>query len=462
MHSFVIHGHFYQPPREDPLTKTIPLEKDALPYANWNERIYSECYKPNADLGNFGKISFNIGPTLFSWLEATHIDTYRTICAEDRSNVLKFGAGNAIAQPYNHTILPLSNKRDKRTQIIWGIADFIHRFGRYPKGIWLPESAVDYEVLNILAEHKIEFTILAPWQAVEAVDPTVPYKILLDSGKSITVFFYHQELSSQVSFNPWTTINADEFLNDRVYPLFLSNNNSERIVIIASDGELYGHHMPMRNFFLERLLDGAVKDLPLKATFPEMWLKEFKAEQTVEVRENTSWSCHHGLGRWLGECECTQGDRTWKPKLWAAFSYLGEQIDQLYFDHMKGLVKDPWIVRDQYIEVVLGEIDFDTFLQNYSSSATRLLNIERSRNLLEAQREKQKMFTSCGWFFDEFDRIEPRNNLAYAAKSVHLIWLATNIDISGEVREMLKFRFIKESETASSLFDQYLNRLLAA
>ena len=198
-----IHGHFYQPPREDPISGLIPKEMGAAPYGNWNERIHAECYLPNTLLGNFEKISFNIGPTLFSWMKTYDPSATRSIVAQDAANIRQNGVGNAIAQAYHHTILPLATREDKITQVEWGIADFEYQFGHRPIGMWLPETAVDLETLNILAEHGIEFTILAPWQAEsDHLDVTEPYRVALSAGKSINVFFYHQGLSTAVSFNP--------------------------------------------------------------------------------------------------------------------------------------------------------------------------------------------------------------------------------------------------------------------
>ena len=220
--AFCIHGHFYQPPREDPVTGDIPPETGAAPYQNWNERIHAECYRPNAEAGNFGRLSFNIGPTLFAWLAQHDPITHGDIVQQDRQNVQKFGAGNAMAQAYNHSILPLLRKKDKTTQVRWGIADFVHRFGRRPEGMWLPETAVDTETLLVLAEQGIEFTILAPWQAdADELDATEPYRVQLPDSHSISVFFYNQDLSGGISFVPQMTINGDHFLRQ-----FLSNSTA--------------------------------------------------------------------------------------------------------------------------------------------------------------------------------------------------------------------------------------------
>ena len=259
--SLSIHGHFYQPPREDPITGRIPNEVGAHPYHNWNERIHAECYRPNAELGNFERISFNIGPTLFEWMKKYDPTVHDLIVTQDRVNVQQYGVGNAIAQAYHHTLLPLASREDKVTQIYWGIADFEYRFGRKPQGMWLPETAVDLETLSLLADHGIEFTILAPWQAErDHLDTTEAYRVDLPQGRNITVFFYHSELSSCVSFNPTATANADFFSKDQILTHYLpkkSRSNVPQLLLIASDGELYGHHQQFRDRFLAHLVDGA-------------------------------------------------------------------------------------------------------------------------------------------------------------------------------------------------------------
>jgi hypothetical protein len=437
-----VHAHFYQPPREDPLTGLIPSEIGASPYDNWNERIHAECYRPNAELGNFERISFNIGPTLCSWMHGYDQETFRLIAAQDRANLQRFGVGNAIAQAYNHTILPLASRADKVTQIEWGIADFKHRFGHKPQGMWLPETAVDLETLNILVEHGIEFTILAPWQADSChLDTTEPYRVALPGGKSITVFFYQRELSTAVSFNPALTTNADVFVQQEVsnrYWLEKVEQGEPQILLIASDGELYGHHQQFRDRFLAHLVNGASSHFGIVLTYPALWLKTYPPRQTISLRENTSWSCHHGVLRWMGECGCTSGDGRWKAYLRQSLNRLAVSIDIVYADALWALGIDPWRLRDLYIHVILGEL---SIIDLVNQAAGRFLDgeeIQRIDLLLKAQRERQRMFTSCGWFFEDFARIEPRNNVAYAAQAVHLTRQATGIDLTYQVIAHLK------------------------
>src|SRR5512136_168816 len=340
-----IHGHFYQPPREDPITGLIPQEYGAKPYRNWNERIHAECYRPNARLGNFEKISFNIGPTLHSWMCSYDPSASRLIVAQDHANVRLHGVGNAMAQAYNHTILPLASLEDKVTQIVWGIADFEFRFGHQPLGMWLPETAVDMETLNVLAESGIEYTILAPWQAEhESLDVTEPYRVALSAGKSITVFFYHQGLSTGISFNPNLTNNADEFVRNVILPSFIfekEQRGEPQLLLIASDGELYGHHQHFRDRFLAHLVNGASSSVGLEKSYPALWLKKYPPQHWVSIREGTSWSCHHGVERWRGNCGCTAGDGRWKGYLRQAFNRLAYQLDKIYTETMEIYRLDP-------------------------------------------------------------------------------------------------------------------------
>lgn len=445
LRSLCVHGHFYQPPREDPLTGLIPLEPGAAPYSNWNERIHAECYRPNAELGNFEHISFNLGPTLLAWMEHYDPLTHQSIIAQDRANVLRYGVGNAIAQAYNHTILPLATYDDKVTQVIWGIADFEHRFGRKPQGMWLPETAVDLETLSILADQGIEFTILAPWQAEqESLDPTEAYRVALPRGKDISVFFYNRELSTQISFDPVSTVNADAFAQNHVASQFSAEKlqrGEPQLVLIASDGELYGHHQVFRDHFLQRLVDGASAEVEISPTYTALWLKHHPPRWNITLREKTSWSCHHGVMRWMGECPCTPGDGRWKVYLRQAMNRLAATLDKLYAEQMRPWGIDPWQLRNHYIHVLLGQVGPEALI---AEAAGRTLDPQDSRRiglLLEAQHQRQRMFTSCGWFFDDFSRIEPRNNVAYAAQMVYLVRQATGVDLAPLAISALKHVF---------------------
>jgi hypothetical protein len=461
--SFCIHGHFYQPPREDPITGIIPAEPGASPYKNWNERIHAECYQPNAQLGNFEHLSFNVGPTLFSWMASHDPVTYRQILAQDHANIIRHGVGNAMAQAYNHTILPLASASDKVIQVAWGIADFKHRFGRNPQGMWLPETAVDWETLEVLAHYGIQFTILAPWQAeTEELDPTEPYRVALPNGHSIVVFFYQQELSADISFNSGATADADQFA---LYSLLNSyNREKERIgepqlLLLASDGELYGHHKPFRERFLAHLLDGASAEAGLTSTFPALWLKSNPPRRTTKVRDDTSWSCHHGVLRWKDSCACTSMDANWKAKLRRALDRLAAALDAVYFEAVYPYVSKPRVLRERYIQVILGEVTAEQLINGMAGRTLTSEQILRISLLLESQKERQRMFTSCGWFFDDFDRIEPRNNLAYAAQAVRLVRIATGEDLAPHfVADLQKVTSPRTGLRADQVFNHHMQR----
>ena len=463
LQAFSIHAHFYQPPREDPLTGRIPLESSAAPFPNWNERIHDECYRPNADLGNFERISFNIGPTLLGWMARQHPDTVRLVVEQDRANLRRFGCGNALAQAYNHTILPLGSREDKLTQVYWGIADFRHYFGRPPEGMWLPETAVDYETLEALAEMGLRYTILAPWQAAGGeVDPTEPYLARLPGGKSITVFFYHSPLSGLVSFDPDATVNADRFAMALLQPCYnpgKASRGEDQFMLIASDGELYGHHQLLRDRFLARLVDGASSAIQLKATYPARWLQDHPPQAEIQIQENTSWSCHHGLDRWSSSCACTP-QSGWKAHLWRALKSTAQEIDDLYEEAMRRLVQDPWRLRRREIHVRLHEITLSSLLAQESNATLSSRAVQRIDWLLQAQRERQRMFTSCGWFFDDLDRIEPRNNLAYAAQAVQLVRLATGVNLAPALAHRLEQAVSRRTGlNARQVFENHLVRL---
>ena len=432
--AFCVHGHFYQPVREDPLTGEIPQEQGASPYANWNERIYDHCYRPNAELGNFERISFNIGPTLFNWLALRHPETAEMILEQERRTMRRYGVGNAMAQSYHHTILPLAARHDKISEVLWGIADYEKRFGHAPLGMWLPETAVDDETLGVLADCGIEFTILAPWQAdTEALDITQPYWVETSNGKRLVVFFYQPELSSRISFDPGATTNADEFYRTVLSAQFRGGNDTQ-MVLMASDGELYGHHQPFRDKFLAHLTSKAVGDGMLMANFPARWLQDHKPRQVMRIRNDTSWSCHHGVLRWAGHCGCTPHGE-WKAYLRQALNFVARAVDEVYVSMVQPLVGDVWQLRNQYIHVLLGNTSLGSLVRLISGRTLSEVQLSRVDMLLTAQHERMRMFTSCGWFFEDFDRIEPRNVVAYASQAVWLTYVASGVDLSGKAQQ---------------------------
>lgn len=441
LNAVCVHGHFYQPPREDPLSGLIPDEIGAEPYRNWNERIHAECYRPNADLGNFEKLSFNVGPTLFSWMEAHDRPTYDSIITQERKNFQKYGVGNAMAQAYNHIILPLAKTRDKKTQIVWGISDFKHRFGHSPMGMWLPETAVDMETLTILADKKIKFTMLAPWQihSHEKLTYDQPYLISLPGKREpMIVFLYNQNLSTSVSFQSESTRNAEYFIDHWLLPTFMPDDLSpDKLTLIASDGELYGHHRVYRDKFLAHILNGALKLRNVQITYPGLWLQSHHPSKFVKLNENTSWSCLHGITRWMGKCSCTpQAD--WKAPLRSGLEKIAEDVNQQYLSFIGKFTEDIWGIRDSYINVFLGNIDLINLLKTHIQKPLTTKQERDIGMILAAQYERQRIFTSCGWFFENFHRIEPQNNIAYAAQAVWLTEQVTGKDLKQNAMSLLK------------------------
>ncbi len=426
---FNVHGHFYQPSREDPLTGLIPIEASASPYPNWNECIYQRCYRPNAELGNFRKISFDIGPTLFRWLAEEHPETYTQILEQERAAYKLNGVSNAMAQSYYHIILPLASRRDKLTQLRWGVKEYHHRFGHAPQGLWLPETAVDTETLELLTEEDIQFTILAPWQAeVEQINTNTPYRVDLANGRNMVVFFYDGYLSGQVSFYAAATQNSDEFIRAQVLSAFHGEDGTEKLVMVASDGELYGHHQPFRDLFLAHLLDGAAIAAGLKVILPGQWVNNLTIENHITIRQNTSWSCHHGVERWRGVC----GDAPfayWKAPLRNALNNLAEAIDKVYEEYAAPLIKNVWGLRDEYIHVLLGNQSAPDLIQSYARVELNATSLKIIGELLKAEDNRMKMFASDAWFFEELDRIEPRNAIRYAAYAAWLVQQATGRDV---------------------------------
>ena len=457
-HSLCVHAHFYQPAREDPLTGIIPDEPGAHPYPNWNERIFETCYKPNAALGNFSSISFNIGPTLSTWLRQYHPEVLNQIVNSDRQNFDHYGAGNAIAQPYHHTILPLGKRRDKQTQIRWGIYEFERTFNRKPQGMWLPETAVDLETLEVLVENGIEFTILAPWQAdVKNADPHKAYQVILPGHKSIKVFFYHSGLSARVSFDPQATDNADAFARNFVKPEFAAGDQKQWLMI-ATDGELYGHHQIFRDKFLSYLLDGSTSAQHIETVYPGVQLIQQKVFPIVKIRDNTSWSCHHGVQRWSGVCSCTPNSE-WKKPLREALEHISDEVDKIFLESCEGILENAWEARDCYIEVFSGDQKFFDWPQKLSGLILADEKVDQLEKLFRAELECQRMFTSCAWFFDDLDRIEPRNAVIYAAHAVWLTRQATGIDIFTEVSPVFeKSKSWRINLSALDLFKEAMHR----
>ena len=454
-----LHGHFYQPPRDNPFTNQVPIEPAATPYANFNEKITTECYLPNAEAGNFDYINFDLGPTLAKWLENAHLDVYLRIIEADRKHKSKYGVGNAMAQAYNHTILPLASARDKRTQIRWGLSDFRHRYGRDATGMWLAETAVDIECLDLLAQQGVTYTVLAPWQAATNIDPSEPYLVSLPGGRSITVFFFNAPLSGGVSFDTSMTDNADLFAESYLPEHIVQakrDAGESQLILIATDGELYGHHKYWRDKFLTHLIQIGAPGFGFEVCSLEYYMRMYPPTKEVNLRTPSSWSCGHGVARWDMGCECTEGDSNWKGDLNRALRNLAEKGDQLFERYAAETLTDPWSARDAYLPVREGWEPVERFWSQFGKHQQPPADESQARRtmlLLEAQYYQQCSFTSCGFFFEDLDRIEPRNDIAFARRAISLNWQATGIDLQPEfIQDLQQAKSWRTSLTGADIY----------
>jgi hypothetical protein len=420
----VVHAHFYQPLRADPFTGVVPADASAAPFRDWNERITAECYRPIAERGTAAHISWNLGPTLTAYLAGAAPEVLAGFAAADRE-----GDGTGIAQAFHHTILPLAPAHDRRTEVLWGVRDFEHRFGRRPGAMWLPETAVDLATLAALAEAGIGATILAPWQADDpAIDVRVPYRVDVGGGRHVVVAFYEGDLSAAVSFEPSATADADRFARERIRPR-LDDRPTDGVaptLVIATDGELYGHHQPFRDLFLERLV--APETPTPERGFDIVNLAAIVAEPggrphpAARIRERTSWSCHHGVLRWSAECPDVPDGR-WKAPLRGALDRLAGGVDaateRLVAD-LPGPV-DLWGARDAYVDVVIGAAGGDAFAAARFGGGGSAADRRRLLDVLEAQRWRLAMFASDGWYWDDPSRPETRQVLRSAARAARLV-----------------------------------------
>jgi alpha-amylase/alpha-mannosidase (GH57 family) len=449
-----IHGHFYQPPRENPWLEAVEIQDSAYPYHDWNERITSECYATNAAsrildgdsrimdiVSNYSKISFNMGPTLLSWLERHAPDVYASVLDADRQSIeWRSGHGAAIAQAYNHLIMPLANQRDKRTQVIWGVRDFTHRFGRPPEGMWLPETAVDLETLDVLASQGIKFTILAPHQAKRTrwmgegewkdvsgsrVDPSRAYTCRLRSGRIIALFFYDAPISHAVAFE--RVLRKGEVFARRLVEGFSEKREDPQLVNIATDGESYGHHHRFGDMALAYAIHYIEENNLARITNYGEYLELHPPNHEVEIFENTSWSCSHGIERWRSDCGCTTGghrnwNQAWRTPLKESLDWLRDELAAEYEKKASEYFKDPWDARDDYIYTILDRSD--KRLESFFSIRARRQLEPKERvlaiKLLEMQRNAMLMYTSCGWFFADISGIETVQIMQYAGRVIQL------------------------------------------
>jgi len=444
-----IHGHFYQPPRENAWLEEIEIQESASPYHDWNERIAHECYGPNAYsrimneegqieriVNNYTRISFNFGPTLLSWLEAKMPRIYQSILQADQDSQALFqGHGSAIAQVYNHLIMPLANRRDKITQIRWGLYDFEQRFKRKAEGMWLAETAVDTETLSLLAEYGVKYTILAPSQAArwraseeeewhEGIDPRRPYWCHLPEGRKIALFFYDGDRSQGVAFNGYLNDGrkfAEELLNG------FSDSEEPELMHIATDGESYGHHHKNGDMALAYCLHYLESSERAQLCNYGYYLAAYPPQHEAEIKENTAWSCAHGVGRWERDCGCHTGGlaswtQQWRKPLREGLDWLRDAFNYLYETEVGKYVKDPWEMRDRYIEILFKREreKLEDFIQRHSRESLTNREMTHVIRLLDMQKQALLMYTSCGWFFNDISGIETVQILQYACRGIQL------------------------------------------
>lgn len=467
-----IHGHFYQPPRENPWIEAVETQDSAYPYHDWNERITAECYATNAAsrlldekgrirdiVNNYAKISFDIGPTLLSWLEDNAPDVYGSILEADaQSAEWRSGHGSAIAQGYNHMILPLANRRDKATQIEWGIRDFQRRFKRDPEGMWLPETAVDMETLGILAANGIKYTLLAQHQAARviepstgmshdvsgaSIDPAKAYSCRLPSKKNLAIFFYDGPVSRAVAFEG--LLKSGEIFANRLMEGFSAQRNFPQIMHIATDGESYGHHHRFGEMALSYALEHIERNGLARITNYGEFLELHPPKDEVEIMERTAWSCAHGLGRWSSDCGCSSGahpkwSQGWRAPLRQSLDWLRDKSAKAFDKVGPKYFRDPWAARNDYIEVINDRSD--KAMRSFISKHAHADISESDRTIalvcMELQRNTMLMYTSCGWFFDDLTGIETLQILNYAARAIQMHKRAFGENLEDEFLSLLE------------------------
>lgn len=454
-----VHAHFHQPLRIDPFRGVMPEEPAAAPFHDWNSRIAAECYRPNAERGNLRRISFDLSPTLAGWLAEADPVAHR--------GFVEAGA-NALAIPYHHTILPLASALDRRTEIRWGIRDFELRFGRRPRGIWLPETAVDAATLRAVVEEGIRFTILAPWQGLPAdggqLDTRRPYRVELGGGRSIVVVFFDASLSAAVSFDPAATADAERFARERVATRLAGwrGDGGGPLALVATDGELYGHHQPFRDLFLERLTDNRPghPDWDFEVVTLPTLLDGLEPANLPPARiiERTSWSCHHGVLRWSAECPDAV-DGHWKAPLRAAFERLAAAIDVIVEGELARLPGQPdlWPAREAYVDVVEGAAEGDSFAAGWLGAGASAEERGRFLGLLEAERWRLAMFASDAWFWEDPIRFETKQSLRAAARAVRLVDGVAGVRL--ETRLLADLELLRSPSTGASGADLYREAL---
>jgi alpha-amylase/alpha-mannosidase (GH57 family) len=501
----VVHGHFYQPPRENPWIEEIELEESAYPFPNWNARIARECYTPNTCarirddqlrlidiVNNFSHINFNMGPTLLSWLAANAPVTYQRVLAADRESLTRLGFGNAIAQAYNHIILPLADARDRETEILWGLRDFASRFRRPAEAMWLPETAVNTEVLRSLAGHGMKYVILSPyqarrlrplkggaWQDVSSgnIDTTQPYRCFVgpERGKSprrfIDIFFYNGQAAAEISFgdllsDSWRLL---DFMRNALNP----DLSRAQVLNVATDGETFGHHKPFGEMGLAYALSHLCPERGWQVTNFRAFLEMQPPVQEVEISlgpqgEGTAWSCAHGVGRWQRDCGCNTGgepgwNQQWRTPLRRAFDVLNEKLALIFTQAGGRFLRDPWAARDDYIEVILdrSEASREAFFSRHGAPGLPPADQIEALKLLEMERHVLLMYTSCGWFFSDLAGLETLQVLKYAARALQLGQEFTAEDLETPFLDILQEAHSNRREMGSGR-DLYLTKIRPA
>ncbi|MGA2532300.1 MAG: DUF3536 domain-containing protein [Candidatus Aminicenantales bacterium] len=478
-----IHGHFYQPPRENAWLEEVEVQDSARPYHDWNERVTAECYEPNSAsrildaedriidiVNNYASISFDAGPTLLAWMENSSPAVYRAILDGDRQSRARFrGHGSAMAQAFNHLIMPLAGSRDKRTQVIWGIRDFESRFGRKPEGMWPPETAIDLETLDIMAEQGILFTVLSPHQAGQVrdlkggewkdvsggrVDPRMPYICMLPSGRHIALFFYDGAISHDVAFGDLLR-NGERFAK-RLVKAFSGDPAGPELVHIATDGETYGHHHRFGDMALAYCLNYLQANKLAEPTVYGDCLERFPPAREAQIIERTAWSCAHGVERWRSDCGDSTGanpgwNQKWRGPLREAMDWLGAKAAAVYEQEMAPFSQDPWAVRDEYIQVILDRSPevVESFIAGHVRRPLAPPEKTRFLKLLELERHAMLIFTSDGWFFDDISNIETVQVIQYASRAMQLIRDVTGTDLEPE--------YVRKLGKAASNVPEYRN-----
>lgn len=435
--AFAIHGHFYQPPRKDPFTQQIPYsQKNGS--RDWNTIINEQCYRPNAEIGNFSHMTFDLYRSLAEWLQENDPQTYKIIVDSDKQKYKENGLGTAFGGSWDHAILPLLTKEDLDLEIYWGNADYLSRFNHAPVGFWLPETAVSKDVLDALSKNGIRLVILAPWQASNPIDTTKLYWVDLLEGRRIAVAFYDKEISSALSFDNENMQNAqkfaDRYINNR-------NQSENSLLMAATDGERYGHHLQSGEKFLSALFtEGSIQSNFVREPLTQIYAQIQTKEQAYIV-DNSSWSCLCGdLKRWKQDCDCNvayerynqrvSGD--WKAVLYNAIHTVSDEIVRITDEMLQSLVKDPHAAKKEYVHVYLRQITESEFINKHSLKALPSKEIIQVFKICSLHIYRLAAFTSCGWFFSDLDRPEPRIVIGNAKKALSLLGEV------GKVKEMLQ------------------------